>query len=469
MLLALVFGVVLVLVGVTASALVAVDLGPPGQRDAERRRQPRRVAGRAVREREPARRRPRRQTGRAALGKRSWSASSPRSAAATGSSASRSATWTARDRQRRAGRHRPPGGSSRGGRGRGRRRAARRARRSRACRWTPPLPLSNPAGMVQEYLPIIGAADAAGRGRAVARRGRSHGQPGRRPTRRHARHPRRGGAAGRRPVPRLPRRPGAPQPPASPAGRGDATGCPDRHAQPRHRRRRCWRRRSRPRGQSDGGSAWRSWTSTTSVSSTTPTATTPPTRCCSASPGSSPRASDRGHRRALRTRRVPHRAAPAPAPTRCAPRWSGSAPGCAERERPVRRLRAPARSASASGICVLPRSRRIGHRPPLGRRRRAGARRRPAAATAVRVAATGEEERVVAGSFDVLQGLVIAVDTKDRYTKRHSEDVARYAVFLAQRMGLDEETQQHDPARRAAPRHRQDRHSPTPCCASRPS
>ena len=59
----------------------------------------------------------------------------------------------------------------------------------------------------------------------------------------------------------------------------------------------------------------------------------------------------------------------------------------------------------------------------------------------VRVATVGEEERVLRGSFDVLQGLVIAVDTKDRYTKRHSEDVARYAVFLAQRMGLDEETQ----------------------------
>jgi len=46
----------------------------------------------------------------------------------------------------------------------------------------------------------------------------------------------------------------------------------------------------------------------------------------------------------------------------------------------------------------------------------------------------------VTGSFDVLQGLVIAVDTKDRYTKRHSEDVARYAVFLAKRLGLDKET-----------------------------
>ena len=57
----------------------------------------------------------------------------------------------------------------------------------------------------------------------------------------------------------------------------------------------------------------------------------------------------------------------------------------------------------------------------------------------VRVAQVGEEERVLSGSFDVLQGLVIAVDTKDRYTKRHSEDVARYAVFLAERLGLDEE------------------------------
>jgi diguanylate cyclase (GGDEF)-like protein len=57
----------------------------------------------------------------------------------------------------------------------------------------------------------------------------------------------------------------------------------------------------------------------------------------------------------------------------------------------------------------------------------------------VRVARIGEEERAQVGGFDVLQGLVIAVDTKDRYTKRHSEDVARYAVFLARRLGLDDE------------------------------
>ncbi len=58
---------------------------------------------------------------------------------------------------------------------------------------------------------------------------------------------------------------------------------------------------------------------------------------------------------------------------------------------------------------------------------------------AVRVARVGEDPREASGSFDVLQGLVIAVDTKDRYTKRHSEDVARYAVFLARRMGIDPE------------------------------
>ena len=57
---------------------------------------------------------------------------------------------------------------------------------------------------------------------------------------------------------------------------------------------------------------------------------------------------------------------------------------------------------------------------------------------AVRVASAHTEERAVDRSFDVLKGLVFAVDTKDRYTKRHSEDVARYAVFLGQRIALPE-------------------------------
>ena len=55
----------------------------------------------------------------------------------------------------------------------------------------------------------------------------------------------------------------------------------------------------------------------------------------------------------------------------------------------------------------------------------------------VRVASL-ERDQPTSGSFDVLRGLVHAIDTKDRYTKRHSEDVARYATFLASRIGLDD-------------------------------
>jgi diguanylate cyclase (GGDEF)-like protein/putative nucleotidyltransferase with HDIG domain len=57
----------------------------------------------------------------------------------------------------------------------------------------------------------------------------------------------------------------------------------------------------------------------------------------------------------------------------------------------------------------------------------------------VKVADEAESTESTASGFDVLQGLVLAVDTKDRYTKRHSEDVARYAAYLAERMGLDAE------------------------------
>ncbi len=51
--------------------------------------------------------------------------------------------------------------------------------------------------------------------------------------------------------------------------------------------------------------------------------------------------------------------------------------------------------------------------------------------------ARGQATATETASFDILQGLVIAIDTKDRYTKRHSEDVARYGLFIADRMGLD--------------------------------
>ena len=47
-----------------------------------------------------------------------------------------------------------------------------------------------------------------------------------------------------------------------------------------------------------------------------------------------------------------------------------------------------------------------------------------------------EATPTLARTFDVFQGLILAVDTKDRYTKRHSEDVARYALFLARRTGV---------------------------------
>lgn len=40
-------------------------------------------------------------------------------------------------------------------------------------------------------------------------------------------------------------------------------------------------------------------------------------------------------------------------------------------------------------------------------------------------------------TFSILDGLLNAIDSRDRYTRRHSEDVARYALFLARELGLD--------------------------------
>ncbi len=51
--------------------------------------------------------------------------------------------------------------------------------------------------------------------------------------------------------------------------------------------------------------------------------------------------------------------------------------------------------------------------------------------------------QVTSSTFNALQGLVFAVDNKDRYTKRHSEDVARYAVFLGRQLGLDARQLEH--------------------------
>jgi diguanylate cyclase (GGDEF)-like protein len=55
---------------------------------------------------------------------------------------------------------------------------------------------------------------------------------------------------------------------------------------------------------------------------------------------------------------------------------------------------------------------------------------------AIQVAGTADEA-TAGSSFDVLQGLVLAIDTKDRYTKRHSDDVGRYGAILAELAGLE--------------------------------
>ena len=44
------------------------------------------------------------------------------------------------------------------------------------------------------------------------------------------------------------------------------------------------------------------------------------------------------------------------------------------------------------------------------------------------------------GGFTMLDALVTAVDNKDRYTRRHSEDVMHYSLEIASALGLDAET-----------------------------
>ena len=56
---------------------------------------------------------------------------------------------------------------------------------------------------------------------------------------------------------------------------------------------------------------------------------------------------------------------------------------------------------------------------------------------AIRVAEARLPQPGFVKTFSVLEGLVNAVDVKDRYTARHSEDVARYSEFLARRLALD--------------------------------
>jgi len=47
----------------------------------------------------------------------------------------------------------------------------------------------------------------------------------------------------------------------------------------------------------------------------------------------------------------------------------------------------------------------------------------------------------VAGSFGVLDALVTAIDNKDHYTRRHSEDVSHWATLMSAQLGHDEDTQ----------------------------
>ncbi len=44
----------------------------------------------------------------------------------------------------------------------------------------------------------------------------------------------------------------------------------------------------------------------------------------------------------------------------------------------------------------------------------------------------GEDGEMRLGNYGVLDGLVTAVDRKDHYTRKHSEDVTMFALALAQ-------------------------------------
>ena len=44
----------------------------------------------------------------------------------------------------------------------------------------------------------------------------------------------------------------------------------------------------------------------------------------------------------------------------------------------------------------------------------------------------------------MLDALVTAVDNKDRYTRKHSEDVVTYSLMIARELGFDKHSQQID-------------------------
>ena len=60
------------------------------------------------------------------------------------------------------------------------------------------------------------------------------------------------------------------------------------------------------------------------------------------------------------------------------------------------------------------------------------------------VTVSGSDEKrwpMPLGSFTVLDGLVTTIDSKDHYTRRHSDDVTEYALAVASKLGLSLESQ----------------------------
>ncbi len=60
--------------------------------------------------------------------------------------------------------------------------------------------------------------------------------------------------------------------------------------------------------------------------------------------------------------------------------------------------------------------------------------------TGIKGHARTEDEAPPSGGFGILEALVAAVDNKDSYTAKHSEQVARFALLLAAEMGASQET-----------------------------
>ncbi len=96
------------------------------------------------------------------------------------------------------------------------------------------------------------------------------------------------------------------------------------------------------------------------------------------------------------------------------------------------------------GAALLP-SEDAGHDTGRGQALRLAEERLRRAKTGGDVETEADRMRAHAGrsldGFSMLDALVTAVDNKDRYTRRHSEDVMTYSLMIAQEMGMDQATQ----------------------------